>query len=133
MNKEFLALKQQIESQNAKSPLFTKEQRLIIEKQDDLNDAKLFIEIKKSFSELCPHRADEKILPHLYTFKDYALGWVDGGNGKFQFQLSNLKAQKTLPLLKAPIHLQKISLDLLENFLEMLDKGAQVFQNLEDE
>jgi hypothetical protein len=115
--KNFAELKKQVESMNAKVSPLSKTQREIRFYEQDLKLNGVQFEFSMLLSELDPDRSEETFGPHNYTRTHYRLNW-QRKDPSYIFTVTNIKANKTFPLIDCPEHLQTLVLPMLTAFIQ---------------
>lgn len=117
---EFIALKKQVEAMSSGQEVPTPSQRKAAFWQMHLRDTGMAQEFSLLLSELNPNRSSELVGPHGHTYETYQLEWKHMGKKTFALMVTNIKAKKSLPLVKCPEYLIEIILPQMEIFIQKM-------------
>ena len=131
MNEQFLALKQQVEAKNS-TPAISKSQRKALFWQNHLKDQKIDQEFSLLLPEINTDLAQKQVGPHGHTCDIYQLSWVRVQKNFF-FQVTNIKAKKSMSLVKCPDFLLDVILPNMEAYLDKLFKFLIENANYDEE
>ena len=119
-NLNFEQLKTKVESLNSENKI-SKHQRKALFWQSHLRNQGLDVEFSLLLSDLEPDLAEQQVGPHGHTRNCYQLSWKKN-NSTFSLVLTNIKANKTLPLASCPDYLLEIINSNMDLYLRRLSQ-----------